>query len=84
MQTNNIHECIFERVYIETPVDTDGDGKYDLIAAYIKRPKYTLEGQKIPAVLVANPYLMTCNEDWYIPHDVNKEVKVYPFKNFFK
>lgn len=81
MKKENKVNCIFERVYIETPVDTDGDGKLDLIAAYIKRPEYTLKGEKVPAVLVANPYLMTCNEDWYVPHDVNREVTVYPEQN---
>ncbi len=74
-------ECIFERVYVETPVDTDGDGKYDLIAVYIRRPKSTLEGEKVPAIYVANPYMLSCNEDWYIPHDVNRQVKAYPAQN---
>lgn len=69
---------IFERVFVETPVDTDKDGKLDLIAVYIKRPLSTLNGNKVPAIYVANPYMLTCNEDWYVPHDVNKEVKVYP------
>lgn len=81
MKTEKKVECIFERVFIETPVDTDKDGKADLIAAYITRPAYTLHGEKVPAVLVANPYLMTCNEEWYVPHDVNREVKVYPQQN---
>ncbi len=70
-------DYIFERVYVETPVDTDGDGKLDLVAAWIRRP---LEG-KVPAVLVANPYLMTCNEDWYNLNDVNRELTVYPQQN---
>lgn len=74
-------ETIFERVYVETPVDTDGDGKSDLIAAYIRRPVCTMSGEKVPAVLVANPYLMTCNEDWYVPHNVDREVEVYPAQN---
>ena len=26
--------CLFEKVYVETPVDTDGDGRLDLIAVY--------------------------------------------------
>ena len=78
MKIDNKTECIFEKVFIETPVDTDGDGMADLVAAYIRRPAFTLNGEKVPAVLVANPYLMTCNEDWYVPHDVNGEVKVYP------
>lgn len=78
MKTEKKIECIFERVYVETPVDTDGDEKLDLVAAYIRRPAYA---QNVPAVLVANPYLMTCNEDWYVPYDVNKEVKVYEEQN---
>lgn len=72
---------LFERVYVETPVDTDGDGKYDLIAVYIRRPASTLRGEKVPAIYVANPYMLSCNEDWYIPHDVNREVQVYPAQN---
>lgn len=73
-------EYIFERVFIETPVDTDGDGKLDLVAAWIRRP---LKG-KVPAVLVANPYLMTCNEEWYNLNDVNRELYVYPQQNITK
>lgn len=75
---------IFERVYVETPVDTDKDGKLDLIAVYIKRPKSTLEGAKVPSIYVANPYMMTCNEDWYVPHDVNKEIKSFETQNISK
>ncbi len=74
-------EHILERVYIETPVDTDGDGKLDLIAAYIRRPAPSMGQEPVPAVMVANPYMMTCNEDWYKLYDVNKEVKAYPQQN---
>lgn len=81
MEQTNKKDFIFECVYIETPVDTDRDGKLDLIAAYIRRPKDTLADKKVPAILVANPYLMTCNEDWYIPHNVNQKVSVYPRQN---
>ena len=54
-------EALFERVFVETTVDTDQDGQYDLIAVYIKRPKLD---EKVPAVFVANPYMLHCNEDW--------------------
>lgn len=77
-------ECIFEKVYVETPVDTDGDGKLDLIAVYIRRPKETLEGYQVPAIYVANPYMMTCNEDWYVPYDVDKNIEVFPTENIEK
>ena len=71
-------ETVFEKVYVETPVDTDQDGKYDLIAVYIKRP---VTEEKVPAVFVANPYMLHCNEDWYDLYDVNTEVKAYPTQN---
>ncbi len=71
-------KTVFERVYVETPVDTDGDGKADLIAVYIRRPEFTLKGEKVPAVYVASPYMMTCNEDWYLPHPVDRELEVFP------
>ncbi|MEG0306442.1 MAG: Xaa-Pro dipeptidyl-peptidase [Clostridium sp.] len=74
-------ECIFEKVFVETPVDTDGDGKLDLIAMYIRRPKETLAGMRIPAIYVANPYMMTCNEDWYVPHNVDKDLEVFKQQN---
>lgn len=77
----NYADSILERVYVETPVDTDGDGKLDLIAVYIRRPKETLGCVKVPAVYVANPYMLHCNEDWYVPHSVNEELKVCEEQN---
>ena len=65
---------IIEKVYVETPVDTDGDGKKDLIAVYLRLPKEVEEGKKVPAIYVANPYMLTCNEDWYVPYNVDCEL----------
>jgi X-Pro dipeptidyl-peptidase len=71
-------KTIFEKVYIETPLDTDKDGRLDLIVAWITRPLNTLEGdEKLPAVFVANPYLMTCNEDMYNLHDVDIPLEIF-------
>lgn len=76
MKNGEAIKCVFERVYVETPVDTDGDGYADLIAVYIRRP---VSRQKpVPAVMVANPYLMFCNEEWYDLYNVDKELKAYP------
>ncbi|MFV0518157.1 MAG: Xaa-Pro dipeptidyl-peptidase [Aminipila sp.] len=74
-------ECLFEKVYVETPVDTDEDGLLDLIAVYIRRPKETLKGFRVPAIYVANPYMMECNEELYIPYDVDKNIEVFPKQN---
>lgn len=27
---------------------------------------------------MANPYMLECNEDWYVPHDVDRDVSPYP------
>lgn len=66
-------ECLLEKVYVETSLDTDGDGKRDLIEVFIRRPKETLKGMKVPAIYVANPYMMSCNEEVYNRmHSVDK------------
>lgn len=69
-------ECLFEKVFVEVPLDTDMDGKRDLIAVYIRRPKETLSGMKVPTIYVANPYMMTCVDEWYenMP-DVDKDIE---------
>ena len=79
----DMNEMIFEKVYVETPLDTDEDGKRDLIAVYIKRPKETLNGMKVPAIYVANPYMMTCKEEVYENklHEVDKNLEVFIKKN---
>ena len=59
MKIDNKTECIFEKVFIETPVDTDGDGMADLVAAYIRRPAFTLNGEKVPALRMPRARGMT-------------------------
>ncbi|MDO5714812.1 MAG: Xaa-Pro dipeptidyl-peptidase [Tissierellia bacterium] len=78
------NEYKFEVVYVETPVDTDCDGKYDLIKVYIKRPIDSSEKNKVPCLYVANPYMLSCNEDWYIPHNVDCNLTVFPEQNIRK
>lgn len=77
-------DSILERVFVETPVDTDGDGKLDLIAVYIRRPKETGKDLRVPAIYVANPYMMHCNEDWYALHSVNQELKEIEEQNLLR
>lgn len=71
-------EFLLEKVYVETSLDTDGDGKRDLIEVFIRRPKETLKGMKVPAIYVANPYMMSCNEEIYNNmHSVDKNLKKF-------
>ena len=74
-------EFISERVFVETDLDTDGDGKKDRIAVYIKRPK-VMNNQKVPAIYTANPYGFGCLEECYdTPHDVDCDLNTEFFEN---
>lgn len=68
---------IFEKVYVEVPVDTDFDGRRDLIEVYIRRPAETEKGMKVPAIYIANPYMMGTNDDLYRTHNVDMDLEVF-------
>ena len=55
-------DLIREIVYIESSLDTDHDGKRDLLKAEILRPRETNEGLKTPAVYTASPYNQGTND----------------------
>lgn len=75
--TFDYRACITERVWVETPVDTDGDGMADLIAVYVRRPRETAEGLVVPAVYVADPYMLGCDDDGYTPHNTDVELRAF-------
>ena len=50
------NKVIREVVYVETDLDTDHDGKSDLIQVTVFRPAETNEGLKVPALYTASPY----------------------------
>lgn len=70
------NESIFEKMYVETPLDTDKDNKRDLIEVYIRRPKETNKGMKVPVIYIANPYMLASNDDLYKPHNVDCELEI--------
>ena len=53
---------IREVVYVETPVDTDSDGKADLVKVLIQRPAATDEGMKAATIFEARPYSAGCTD----------------------
>ncbi|MBD5069189.1 MAG: Xaa-Pro dipeptidyl-peptidase [Lactobacillus sp.] len=53
---------IREVVYIESDLDTDGDGQLDLLKAEIIRPRDTEHGLKVPVLYTASPYNQGINE----------------------
>lgn len=74
-------EFISERVFVETDLDTDNDGKKDRIAVYIKRPRVS-NNKKVPAIYTANPYGFGCLEECYDnTHAVDCELNTTVVKN---
>lgn len=65
-------EAIVERVFIETEVDSDGNGENDLIRADLMRPKETEDGLKVPVIYEISPYRAGLNAIEF--HDVDVEL----------
>lgn len=72
----NHDEAIYERVYVESPQDTDLDGKRDLIEVWVKRPLETEQGMKVPVIFEMSPYGMGTNDDLYKLHNVDEDLTV--------
>lgn len=49
-------DAIEEVVYVEAPMDSDGDGQDDLIAVDVIRPAATADGVTVPSIMEASPY----------------------------
>jgi X-Pro dipeptidyl-peptidase (S15 family). len=64
---------IREVVYVESPQDSDHDGKRDLLKAEILRPQETEKGLKVPILYTASPYNQGTNDETgeKLMHDVN-------------
>lgn len=55
-------KLIREVVYVESSLDTDHDGKRDLLKTEIIRPAETNDGLKIPVLYTASPYNQGTND----------------------
>lgn len=69
----NPHKLIREVVYVESPQDSDNDGKRDLLKAEILRPSETENGLKVPVLYTASPYNQGTNDETgeKLTHNVN-------------
>lgn len=67
------HKLIREVVYVESPQDSDHDGKRDLLKAEILRPAATENGLKVPVLYTASPYNQGTNDETgeKLTHNVN-------------
>ncbi len=67
------HKLIREVVYVESPQDTDDDGKLDLLKAEILRPFGSGPDFQVPVLYTASPYNQGTNDETgdKLMHDVN-------------
>jgi X-Pro dipeptidyl-peptidase len=53
--------AIRESIWVETPLDNDGDGKPDRVAVDLVRPREAAQtGVKVPVIMEASPYYQCC------------------------
>ncbi|KRM35830.1 xaa-Pro dipeptidyl-peptidase [Agrilactobacillus composti DSM 18527 = JCM 14202] len=76
--TFDANTTIREIVYVQSDLDTDEDGQYDLLETTIFRPKATAYNLKVPALYTANPYFKGTNDMTAALHDVNINLAVKP------
>ncbi|RZU53959.1 X-Pro dipeptidyl-peptidase [Krasilnikovia cinnamomea] len=53
-------QAVREQVWVQTPVDSDGDGRPDRVAVRIIRPR--TDGRKVPVIFQASPYYAGLND----------------------
>lgn len=49
-------DSLGDQVWVETDVDTDGDGTNDRIYVSVRRPESTADGEQVPVIVTATPY----------------------------
>ncbi|MGY5006595.1 Xaa-Pro dipeptidyl-peptidase [Streptomyces sp. 900105755] len=81
--------AIREAVWVDTGLDSDGDGKTDRVAADIVRPaEPAAQGRKVPVIMDASPYYSCCgrgNESQLKTYDAGGNVVQMPlfYDNYF-
>lgn len=58
------HQTVHEVVYVEAPLDTDHDGKRDLLKVEVLRPELTNHDYKAPVLYTASPYNQGINDSY--------------------
>ncbi|WDF83593.1 Xaa-Pro dipeptidyl-peptidase [Lacticaseibacillus pabuli] len=78
LPTFDTRKVIRESVWIESDMDTDGDGKRDMLEATIFRPSETEGAVRVPALFTANPYFHGTNDVEAVTHVPEPNLAVKP------
>jgi X-Pro dipeptidyl-peptidase len=81
-------DAIREHVYVESPLDSDGDGRSDRVNVDIIRPKESGNGLKVPVIMDESPYYDNAgrgNESERKRYDANGNPVKFPlfYDNYF-
>jgi X-Pro dipeptidyl-peptidase len=68
------NDIVRDNLWVNAPVDSDRDGKPDLVHVEVVRPRATEQGLKVPIVYQASPYYAGGND--VANHDVDVELNV--------
>lgn len=72
-------DAVREKVFVETRVDSDGDGKRDRVSVYVTRPKETDGGLKVASIIEGSPYYAGLQDPPYHPADVTDYPRLAPW-----
>ncbi|MBO2452082.1 Xaa-Pro dipeptidyl-peptidase [Actinomadura barringtoniae] len=72
-------DAVREKVYVETTVDSDHDGKRDRVSVYVTRPKETDGSLKVASIIEASPYFSGTQDPKYHPADVTDYPRLAPW-----
>lgn len=72
-------KAVRELVYVETPVDSDRDGKHDKLAVYVTRPKETDGSLKVASIVEPSPYNGGTLDPAYHPAKVTDYPRTAPW-----
>ncbi|MBE1485369.1 CocE/NonD family hydrolase [Plantactinospora soyae] len=81
-------DAIREHVRVQSPVDSDGDGRKDLVRVDIIRPKETNFGLKVPVIMHESPYYDAPGVGFELDHktyDADGNLTKFPlfYDNYF-
>jgi len=72
-------DAIREKIFVETPVDSDADGKLDRVALFVTRPKETNSGLKVASIVEGSPYFGGLLNPPYHPAEVTDVPRLAPW-----
>ncbi|AHH99306.1 Xaa-Pro dipeptidyl-peptidase [Kutzneria albida] len=72
-------QAIREQVFVETPVDSDRDGKRDRLSVFVVRPKETNGALKVASIVEPSPYYGGTLDPPYHPAEVTDVPRLAPW-----